>query len=103
MIITETKQAGQALDLCHLSLDGDMTIYTAEEIHKDISNYLTTPKSLFINLENVEEIDSTGLQILLAVNQHTKEQGHSLILKKPSNAVIDALNLLNLADRFQLE
>ena len=89
------KVRGSNKTTCKLAIVGDMTIYTAEEIHEELKSRLDAFKNFDLKLDQVEEIDSTGLQFLLAIKRHTEQKNGSLTLTKPSAAIIDLFELFN--------
>lgn len=97
------KVKGSNKTTCKLSLVGDMTIYTAEVIHEELKSKLETFNNFELTLDKVEEIDSTGLQFLLAIKRHTEQKSGSLTLIKPSEPVTDLFELFNVLERFDLD
>jgi anti-sigma B factor antagonist len=80
----------------HLSLSGPLTIYEVAEIQGSLKP-LKSPESLTIDLQDVDEIDTAGLQLLLALRQWLGEHLH---LTRHSQAVIDLIDLFQLAAFF---
>lgn len=73
-----------------------MTIYTAMEQKNKLIEYLTPDHELQIDLSAVQEIDSAGLQLLLWL----KQEAPRLNLIHHSRAIVEILELLNLASHF---
>jgi anti-sigma B factor antagonist len=79
-----------------LSLSGPLTIYEVAEVQA-LLKPLITPESLTIDLQDVNEIDTAGLQLLLALH---KWLGEHLHLIRHSQAVIELIDLFQLAAFF---
>jgi anti-anti-sigma factor len=84
----------------HLAIEDEMTIYTALEQKNDLSQYLELDSDLQINLSNVTEIDSAGLQILLFIKQEAARLNFQFSLIQHSQAVVEVFELLNLGSHF---
>lgn len=84
-----------------LSLDGELTIYRAAEIKPVLMAALSdSPEGLEIELSGVTEIDSAGIQLLMAAKLAAQAAGGFFALKDQSEAVVDALEMLNLTAFF---
>ncbi len=66
-----------------LTLSGDLTIHNAIELKESFSNALEQAQQLQLNLEEVEHMDLTSLQMLFSLSQTLKKQGKSLSLSGP--------------------
>jgi anti-sigma B factor antagonist len=85
---------------CQVVIDGEMTIYTAAELKAQLIPVLTVDKPLRINLANVTEIDSAGVQLLmLAKNSRVAREQH-ISLTDHSDAVTDVFQLMDLISYF---
>lgn len=96
MPISSTNKNGQSL----LHIEGDMTIYTAAEMKAELMTHIAQPCELEIDLSEVSEMDSAGLQILILVKREAERHGTSLRLTGHSRAVLDVLDMCNLAPYF---
>jgi anti-anti-sigma regulatory factor len=56
-----------------LTFKGSMTIYRANEMAKDISQLNWHKEKIIIDLRNVDEIDTTGIQLLMMIAKSSKE------------------------------
>ncbi len=83
--------------LCHFKIEGEMTIYTAAEYARTLLDNCDTQKKVELDLEKVTEIDSSGVQLLVALKKQLDRTGDDLKLKNSSEAVQDVLRLTNLA------
>ncbi len=75
---------------------GEMTIYTAADWKKQLLAFFAQRGELEIDLSAVEEIDSSGLQLLLMVKKEAGVQGRAIRLFNHSRSVLEALNLCGL-------
>lgn len=83
-----------------LSIDGEMTIYTAAEYKNQLLNHLAECEELELNLSGIGEMDSAGLQILLMLKREAEASGRHLRLINHSRAVYEVLELLNMQSHF---
>lgn len=76
-----------------LRIDGEMTIYRAVELKASL---LAEPQPLRLDLGGVSEIDTTGLQLLLAAQAAAARRGASLQIVQASTELRTLLDLLHL-------
>jgi len=74
-----------------LSIDGELTIYTAAEYKKYLVENFTSEKTLEIDLKGVEEIDTCGLQLLAAMSKQLSDSGNEINIIATSDVAKDAL------------
>lgn len=94
----ELKQQKNAV--MHLAVKDELTIYTAQELKNQLFDYLKSAKQLHIDLGDVPEIDSAGVQLLMFLKQESLSRGIKLNLLRHSQAVVQAFELLNLSTYF---
>lgn len=92
MPISSTVKNGQSL----LHIEGDMTIYTAADMKSELMAHLAQPCEREIDLSDVSEMDSAGLQILIMAKREAERHGTNLRLTGHSRAVLDVLDMCNL-------
>jgi anti-sigma B factor antagonist len=90
-ISAETKDG-----VSRLRIAGEMTIYTAADLKAELMTHLAQPGELEIDLSEVSELDSAGLQLLILA----KREGRAMRLTGHSPAVLDVLDICNLAPYF---
>lgn len=83
-----------------VKVSGEMTIYTAAELKQALTPLLYRQQTLELDLSQVSEMDSAGLQLLLAAKKTMQRGGYPLHLVMHSHAVLDALELCQLAAFF---
>ena len=83
-----------------VSVDADLTIYTAMVTKDKLLTALANADSLQIDLAKVSEADTAGLQLLLLVNREASKAGKTLRLVAPSSALRSVLELCNVRSSF---
>lgn len=83
-----------------LRIDGEMTIYTAAELAAPLFTQLQTHAPLDLDLSMVSELDSAGLQLLMAAKRESERSGMPLSLSGHSQAVIEVFELCDLSGFF---
>lgn len=78
----------------------NMTIYEAQELQSLFSKTLAAHEKIEVNLANVGEIDSAGLQLLVALKKDAVQQKKSMVFTAHSSAVIALLDLFNMTQYF---
>jgi anti-anti-sigma factor len=80
-----------------IRIHGPFTIYEVAEFQQQITEAWPVEGELIMDLAGVSEIDTAGLQLLLALR---KSLGAQLTLQQHSNSVIELLDLYQLASLF---
>jgi anti-sigma B factor antagonist len=83
-----------------LHLAGEMTIYQAAEIKQPLVAMLQARHDLEIDLSGIIEIDTAGVQLLILIKKEADRAGKKLRLVSHSQAVLEMMNLYNLAGFF---
>ena len=74
-----------------LSIDGELTIYTAAEYKKYLVENFSSEQSLEVDLAGIEEIDTCGLQLLAAMSKELSDNGNEINIIASSDTAKDAL------------
>lgn len=85
------------------AITGEFTIFTALECKAQLLAAITaTPDGgeLDIDLSDVCEIDSAGLQLMLLAKREAAASGRQLRFVRHSDAVLDLIDLCGLAGQF---
>lgn len=77
---------------------GEMTVYTAMDWKQKLMAPFALLGEIEIDLSAVEEMDSTGLQLLILVKKEASAQGRTLRLIHHSRPILEALDLCGLTD-----
>ena len=88
---------------CRARINGEMTIYTAAEYRNEILELCHTRKGMELDLEQVSEIDITGVQLLLALKKHLDQTESGLQLKNISPEVKETLEMIRLGGVFNMQ
>lgn len=83
-----------------LRIEGEMTIYRAADLKVALLAALEGVDRLEIDLSEVSEIDSAGVQLLMMIKQAARGKGAELRLSGHSPAVLDVFQCLDLAAHF---
>ena len=97
MTITKTVQDGA----CHISLVGDIKIYEAMNNKQEMFSELESYQSLKLDISQIEDIDASGLQLLILLRKEVKERNIPFELVAMSTPVLKLLELYRLKDWFQ--
>ncbi len=87
----------------HTRIDGDLTIYTAGEYRDVLLEKCHTHQDMELDLEQVTEMDTAGLQLLVALKKHLGGMGCDLRLPNPGKTVREVLEFTRLADEFSVD
>jgi anti-anti-sigma factor len=80
-----------------LEIDGELTIAVAAEQQGQLRAFLQQGgAAVAIDLSGVTELDTAGLQLLLAARREAAQQGTALTFRDPSQAVRDVFTTANL-------
>lgn len=85
---------------CRAHVRGEMTIYNASALKDKLVGILDDRRSLEIDLSEVTEIDSAGIQLLMLARKECERRGRVLSLRARSDAVTETFRLLGLAACF---
>ena len=83
-------------------VSGELTIYAAAEARRELQRLHASWPDLLLDLSEIEEIDSAGVQLLWWLKRNVEQSGHALALVDPSPAVVEVLDLLKLTGTFGL-
>ena len=84
-------------------IDGELTIYRAAELAADLKAALAgvAGGGVFeLDLSGVTEMDSAGVQLLIAARRSSQDSSRSLRVAAHSAAVADVFDTLQLASHF---
>lgn len=83
-----------------LVIEGELSIYTAAELKPQLYSIVQQHAELELDLSAVSEIDSAGLQLLIAAKREAADSGRILRLCQHSPAVLEVFDLCNMAAFF---
>ncbi|MBR9827627.1 MAG: STAS domain-containing protein [Oceanospirillales bacterium] len=79
-----------------VGVQDEMTIYTVALHWDQLSPLLAQVKAMELDLSAVTEIDSAGVQLLLALKQESTRLHNRFELCRPNDGVVELLQLLRL-------
>ena len=82
-------------NLCHLSFQGEMTIYDVTELKSQMITAIPDQGEVEIDLSQVSEFDTAGLQLLIGLQQSCLRNGQSFSLSGSSPCVVELLKLFS--------
>lgn len=85
---------------CRCTIDGEMTIYRAAELKSLLMEKIAHHQEIEVDLSGVSEIDTAGLQLLVLAKREAASQRKQLRFDRHSRAVMDILDLADLAGFF---
>lgn len=83
-----------------ISIQDEMTIYNVLQQKDNIIMHLQTEHALQIDLSEVTEIDSAGIQLLILLKNEASRKKNELSFIHHSQAVIDIVETFNLSSYF---
>lgn len=83
-----------------LQIEGEMTIFTAAQQKDALLAFLESDDELEIDLSQVGELDTAGLQLLILIKRDAAQAGKTLRFALHSHAVLNVLELANLGAAF---
>lgn len=85
-----------------LSIRGEFTIFTAMASKELLLNALThsVATDIDIDLSEVTEIDTAGLQLMIMAKREASSQGKNVRFRRHSDAVLDLIDLCDLTGFF---
>ena len=92
-----TTPAGPTFNVC-----GEFTIFTAAELKPKLLDAInqTDTGEIDVDLSEVSEIDSAGLQLMVMAKREATAQGKTLRFTKHSDAVLGLIDLCDLSGFF---
>jgi len=100
MSLKRERGSNKTRGLCKLAIDEDMTIYAIDELKEAITKEINIYERFELNLEKVEEIDSAGIQLLLALRKELMQQEKELKLTSTSSVVSKLIDSYGINDHF---
>ncbi|NOZ10918.1 MAG: STAS domain-containing protein [Gammaproteobacteria bacterium] len=89
--MVEIKSENQA-GVCQVHIVGDMTIYEADKLKEGLLSKLDDCQEMEINLSDVSEVDTAGVQVLMLAKQEAQRSAKALRLVSHSEAAMTVLD-----------
>ena len=87
-------------ELCRARVHGEMTIYSAAQLRRELAAAMDEPRDLELDLEGVTDIDSAGIQLLMLLKRERDAHDRKLALSNHSSTVLDVFELMGLIGYF---
>lgn len=100
MTIKKRRGCNSKTGRCKLSLAGDLTIETVAQNHVELTKLFDRYRHFDIDLAALEEIDCSGIQLLLALQHSVSTADKQLTLSSAPTAITDAMDLLRVRQQF---
>ncbi len=100
MALKRDKGSSKSKGLCKLSISEELTIFVIDELKQSLSAEIDDYERFELNLDSVEEIDSAGIQLLLAFKNELNHQKKEFKLTSTSGAVRELLKRYSIEDCF---
>ena len=95
MIHVETEEGRR-----RLRIGGELNVYSAPELKRQLLDHLDAAPELEINLSQVGEMDTAGFQVLYLAKREAMKNGKTLRMTSHSPAVLEVMDLYNMAAYF---
>jgi anti-anti-sigma factor len=102
MALKRERGSNKAKGLCKLMIDEEMTIYVIETLKQGISAEMDIYDRFELNLAGVEEFDSAGMQLLLAIRSELMQKKKALKITAVSSAVARLMDGYGVTDSFNI-
>ena len=102
MSVKRERGSNKSKGICKLSIDEDMTIYTIDTLKQGISEEIDNYNRFELNLAEVEEADSAGIQLILAFNRELQQKEKQLTITAVSAAVGKLITTYGIDDQFSV-
>ncbi len=83
-----------------LAIEGDFTIFVAEAIKARLLEALNEGGEIEVDLSGVSEMDSAGLQLMVAAKREAAAQEKALRFAGHSQAVLNTMDLCDISGHF---
>jgi len=80
-----------------VALAGEVTIFTAEEIRRQLLAAIDGEDDVDVDLSQVTEIDTAGVQLIVAALREAAQRGRELSFTAGSAPVVEVMGLLGLS------
>lgn len=87
-------------DVCLISLKGDLNIYSSPAFVEELSSLFGSYNKIALDLADVAELDTAGLQALVAAKKESVKTNKVLKILNHSRVVIKLFDLLGLVGFF---
>lgn len=93
-ITTKCSATNTESDLC---LGQEFTIYQAQDIYKTLVERLQNDIDIRVDLSEIEEIDTSAVQLLLMIDKELHKRGKVLIVENCSHKASSCFSAFNIS------
>jgi len=79
-----------------LKIEGSLSVYEVAELREKILAYLEKNKDMILDLEEVTECDTAGIQLLYSARKIAEEEGKTFTVTSASDPVFEAITRIGL-------
>lgn len=83
--------------VARIAIKGELTIFTAATLRQELLDALESAKEVDVDLSAVSEMDSAGMQLMVAAKREAAVRHKTLRFTDHSPAVFDLLELCHLS------
>lgn len=94
------RKAKEKNEVAHFPIEGDMTIFVAQELREAIIPVITQNDEVEIDLSHVSEVDAAGMQLMVSVKLEAILRGKTLRYVGHSKPVLEMIDLCDLGGFF---
>ena len=102
MVLKRERGSNKSKGLCKLAIEENMTIYVIDELMQGLSEEIASYDRFELNLRSVEEIDSAGIQLLLAFRNELKRKKKELKITGVTGVVAKLIDNYGIRERFNI-
>ncbi|MFT5758202.1 MAG: anti-sigma B factor antagonist [Alteromonadaceae bacterium] len=102
MTLKRERGSNKVNGLCKLAIVDDMTIYAIDDLKNALNEEIDLYDRFDLNLSAVEEIDSAGIQLLLALRTELISKNKELKISSQSEVVTKIMESYDVIDIFNI-
>jgi anti-anti-sigma factor len=95
LVVEEQFSSQQAVTL---AVKGMLTVLNAQQMQQLFSPYSKGEKNLVLSADAVEDIDTSGLQLLIGLSKELAQKNKMLQIRDLNNQLSEDLTILGLGD-----
>jgi anti-anti-sigma factor len=96
-------QVSENADGLLIQVGDDLTIFNITKAHEALMAADWTLARVNFDLADVQDIDTTGIQLLLSLEKTLKMRSVTLELVNPQESVLNTMQLMNISHHFGLQ
>ena len=86
--------------ITRFNIDGELSIFSAAALQQRLLDAISTGKEIEVDLSQVSEMDTAGIQLMVAAKREAADQKKLLRFAGHSQAVLDLIELFDLSEYF---